>query len=211
MRRVITVIGVALGVAGLVSCGGAARPSKYYHLALPAMPPQAGAANAYPVALLVGRLTAPHLYRDDRIVYRNGAQELGTYEYHRWAEPPTEMLEGILLRILRDSGRYQTVQLLRSNARGDFIVRGRLHNFEEISGEPMLARVALEIELYDIKTGTTVWSQFYSHDEPVNAKQVPAVVEALNRRAGGQAIEDIQVVVRPPGEPWGGHEEPERR
>ncbi len=38
-----------------------------------------------------------------------------------------------------------------------------------------------------------------------------ALVEALNRRAGGQAIEDIQVVVRPPGEPWGGHEEPERR
>ncbi len=181
MRRVNCVVGVALGVVGLAGCGGAARPSNYYQLAVPAMPPVAAGADAYPVALLVGRLTAPHLYRDDRIVYRTGAERLGTYEYHRWAEPPTEMLEAILLRMLRQSGRYQTVQLQRSNARGDFIVHGRLQSFEEISGEPIRARVALEIELFEVKSGTTVWSQFYSHDEPVNGKDVSAVVEALDR------------------------------
>ncbi len=181
MRRVICVLAVTLGVVGLAGCGGAARPSKYYQLALPALPLPAAGADAYPVALLVGRLTAPHLYRDDRIVYRTGAEQLGTYEYHRWAEPPTEMLEAMLLRMLRQSRRYHTVQLLRSSSRGDFILRGRLDNFEEVSGEQILARVALEIELFEVKSGTTVWSQFYSHDEPVKSKEVPAVVEALNR------------------------------
>jgi ABC-type uncharacterized transport system auxiliary subunit len=181
MRRVNCVVAVALGVVGMAGCGGAARPSKYYQLALPPSPPPATGTEAYPVALLVGRLTAPHLYRDDRIVYRTGGEQMGTYEYHRWAEPPTEMLEAILLRMLRQSGRYQTVQLLRSNSRGDFILRGRLHNFEEIASEPILARVALEIELFEVKSGTTVWSQFYSHDEPVKSKEVPAIVEALDR------------------------------
>ena len=38
-----------------------------------------------------------------------------------------------------------------------------------------------------------------------------ALVEALNDRAGGQAIEDIQVVVSPPDAPVGGREGPERR
>lgn len=38
-----------------------------------------------------------------------------------------------------------------------------------------------------------------------------ALVEALNQRAGGQAIEDIQVVIRLPGESVGGRERPERR
>ena len=180
MRHVIAVLVIAPLVGGLAGCG-ATRPSKYYELQVSAAPPRAGGSNAYPVALLVGRLTAPHLYRDDRIVYRTGPEQLGTYEYHRWAEPPTEMLEAILLRRLRESGRYRTVQLLRSNARGDFVIRGRLHNFEEISGSPLVARVALEIELYELKTGTTVWSQFYSHDEPVNGKDVSAVVQALNR------------------------------
>ena len=38
-----------------------------------------------------------------------------------------------------------------------------------------------------------------------------ALVEALNRRAGGQAIEDIHVVVRVPGESAGGGEARGRR
>ncbi len=180
MPQRIAVLVIALAAGGLAACGGAVRPSKYYALELPATPSAAAAANPYPVALLVGRLTAPHLYRDDRIVYRTGPEQLGTYDYHRWAEPPTEMVEAALLRMLRESGRYRTVQTLRSNAQGDYILRGRLHNFEEISGSQIAARVAIEIELYEIKTGTTVWTQFYSHDEPVNGKDVAAVVQALD-------------------------------
>lgn len=169
---------LAVEAAGLAGCG-AARPSKYYQLEVPAAPP--AGTNAYPVALLVGRITAPHLFRDDRLVYRTGPGQLGTYEYHRWAEPPTDMLEAMLMRMLRDSGRYGTVQLLRSNARGDYIVRGRLHEMDELSGAPLTARVAFEVELYEIKSGTTVWSRAYTHDEPVAGKDVPAVVAALNR------------------------------
>lgn len=180
MRHLFATFAVALLVGGLAACG-ATRPSKYYQLQVPAGPSRSGGADAYSASLLVGRLAAPHLYRDDRIVYRTGPEQLDSYEYHRWAEPPTEMLEAILLRMLRESGRYRSVQLLRSNAHGDYILRGRLFNFEEVSGSPLAARVALEIELYDVKSGTTAWSQFYSRDEPVNGKDVSAVVQALNR------------------------------
>lgn len=178
MLRKIAIALLGVAAAGLAGCG-AARPSKYYQLDVPAAPP--AGTNAYPVALLVGRITAPHLFRDDRLVYRTGPGQLATYEYHRWAEPPTDMLEAMLVRMLRDSGRYGSVQLLRSNARGDYIVRGRLHEMDELSGAPLTARVAFEVELYEIKSGTTVWSRTYSHDEPVAGKDVPAVVAALNR------------------------------
>jgi ABC-type uncharacterized transport system auxiliary subunit len=40
--------------------------------------------------------------------------------------------------------------------------------------------VAFEFELRDSKTGATVWSRTYSHDESVNGKDVAAVVAALN-------------------------------
>jgi hypothetical protein len=33
----------------------------------------------------------------------------------------------------------------------------------------------------DLKTGTTVWTHHYAHDEAVNGKSVPAVVAALDR------------------------------
>ena len=106
---------------------------------------------------------------------------MGTYEYHRWAEPPSQMIDDVLLRELRLSGRYQNIYTLRSDAHGDYLLRGRLYDLREIDGKALAARVAFEFELRDNKTGTTVWSHYYSHDEPVNQKDVTAVVTAMNR------------------------------
>ncbi len=178
MRRMIPASLIILALAGMAGCGGA-RPSKYYTLELPAVPD--ARLNTYPVALRVGRISAPHFFHDDRIVYRNSGTEIGAYDYQRWAEPPTEMLETMLVRMLRGSGRYRSVEDQRSNTPGDFILRGRLYDFEEVDEGAIVARVVMEIDLYQQKTSTTVWSHFYSHDEPVNGKTVPAVVEALNR------------------------------
>jgi len=52
------------------------------------------------------------------------------------------------------------------------------------------ARFSIELELFDRKSGTVVWTQPYSHDEPVSTKNVPAVVEALqtNVRTGLQQL-----------------------
>jgi hypothetical protein len=43
--------------------------------------------------------------------------------------------------------------------------------------------VTLDLELRDMKTGSTVWTHNYTHDEPVNTKDISAVVAALNRNA----------------------------
>jgi hypothetical protein len=51
----------------------------------------------------------------------------------------------------------------------------------EIDGNGLSARVAFDFELRDSKTGTTVWNRSYSHDEPVNGKDVSAVVAAMDR------------------------------
>lgn len=168
------------------SCG-ATRPSRYYAIEVPAS--GSSAANAMPVTLLVGRITAPQVLRDDRIAYRSSSTEIGMYEYHRWSEPPASMMEALLVRRLRADGRYQSVQSLSSNAEGDFILRGRLHQFEEVSGNPgIAARVSLEIELFEKKSGTVVWNHLFNDEEPVATKEVPAVVDAINR--GSQKVLD---------------------
>ncbi len=176
-------LGTAVVAALLVAGCGSARPNKYYTLDLPGGDAGGAATRAqFDVNLLVGRLNAPHIYREDRIVYRTGGAETGTYEYHRWAEPPTEMLEAMLVRKLRAGGKFSSVQTHSSNTHGDYILRGRLHEFAEVSsGGGMGARVTLEMELYDSKSGATVWTQFYNQDEPVAGKEVPDVVSAMNR------------------------------
>ena len=141
--------------------------------------------NAAPIAvtLLLGPLRASHLYREDQIVYSSSGENMGTYEYQRWAEPPTEMLVDVLLRELRSSGKYRAVDVLRSNSHGDYILYGRLYDFKEISGPPLMARVTVDLELRETKTGSTVWTHYYSHDEPVSGKDISAVVAALDRNA----------------------------
>jgi cholesterol transport system auxiliary component len=180
MKHKILFAALTLGLGTLNGCG-AARPSKFYQLT-PVADRAAGAdPSPYAITLLLGPMTTSHLYRDDHIVYTSHGQAMGTYEYQRWAQPPSEMIDDVLLRELRMSGRYQHVYSQRSDARGDYLLRGHLYDFREISGNGLAARVAFEFELRDFKTGSTVWSRNYSHDEPVDGKDVPAVVAALNR------------------------------
>lgn len=166
---------------GFLGGCGAARPSKYYQLTVPGDAAPRQTADPVPVTLLVGDLMASHLYREDRIVYSTGGEQMGTYEYQRWSEPPTEMIQEVLLRELRASGRYRAVYTHRSNMNGDFLLRGRLYDFKEVSGNGMVGRVTVDFEMRDLKNGETVWTHYYQNDEPVKGKNVPAVVEALDK------------------------------
>jgi hypothetical protein len=95
---------------------------------------------------------------------------------NRWAEPPSEMIDDLLLRELRMSGHYQNVYFLRSDVSGDYV--------REVDGEVLAARVAFEFDLRNIKTGVTVWSHYYLHDEPVNRRDVTAVDKDWGNYAG---------------------------
>lgn len=179
MGRTASVL-LATAVLTVSGCG-ATRPSKYYQLSLSNNLSSGASGNPFPVTLILGHLKASHLYREDRIVYSGRGEEMGTYEYQRWTEPPTEMIEETLLRELRASGDYEGVYSQGSGTRGDFLLLGHLFDFKELSGETLQARLTIDLELRDIKSGITVWTRHYTHDEPVEGKDVSGVVAALNR------------------------------
>lgn len=190
-RRSLTM--VALALAFLSGCG-AVRPIKYFQLTVPLDAARIEKTDPFPITLLVGSLMTSHLYREDRIVYGNGREQMGTYEYQRWANPPTEMIEEVLLRRLRASGRYRSVFYQRSNTHGDFALRGHLYDFTELTGGRLSARVTLDLEMRDLKSGETVWAYDYTHDEPVEKKDVLAVVRALDtnvQRGVGEALDSL--------------------
>ena len=168
---------LAIALAGCVS----AHAPRYYTISVPRVAAPAGEPQ-FPVTLIVGRLYAPHLLRDDRVVYSLTDVEMGVDDYHRWAEPPTGMIERLLVERLRTSGQFRTVQHLSSTTRGDFILRGYLGALNE-ADEPggLKARFTLQLELFDVKAGRVVWTDSYTHDEPVPQKAVNAVVESLQK------------------------------
>jgi ABC-type uncharacterized transport system auxiliary subunit len=69
---------------------------------------------------------------------------------------------------------------MRSSVRGDYLLHGRLYDFKEVDGNPSVARMRMDLELKDLKTGSVVWNHSYQHDEPVDGKNVSAVATALD-------------------------------
>ena len=177
MRRTIPCMGVLLAALGFGACGGG-RPIRYYTMELPPAPQPS--ASVYPVALLIGRIGAPGILEDEPIAYRSGPNEIGTYDYHHWVEPPVQVLKAMLIRQLRASGKFQSVAELGSSAQGEFVLQGRLDDFEEVDAGSTTALVTMEFDLFDRKTGKIVWTHFYSRSEPVQGKEIPDVVSALD-------------------------------
>jgi ABC-type uncharacterized transport system auxiliary subunit len=178
MYRRTRVVLITLLAAGLGGCG-APKPIKYYSVQIPAAPSSSG--HTYTVDLAIGRIAAPSLLEAAPIVYRTGTTTLGTYQLHRWVDPPVEMVKTKLIRMLRGSGEYQSVGLLGSAPTAEYVVQGTLHEFTEVDGESIAGLVTMEFELCDRKTSKILWSHFYSHQEPVEGKQLPEVVGALDR------------------------------
>ena len=187
-RRRLQLIAILTVVASFVAACGAPRPVKYYVIDVPPAPAQTS-ATPYAVSLLVGRFTASHLYRDDRLVYGSGQVQLGTYEYDRWAEAPADMVQDALITTLRNSGQYAAVSRVASSVRGNYILRGHLLQMYGVDQPALLARFSLQLELYDPATRAIVWSQLYSHDEPVADKTVPSIVLAMDKNVNAGLLQ----------------------
>lgn len=188
MHRIHQFALVVFMAAAAASCGST-RPVKYYVIDTPTASADPSAAQ-YPVRISVGRISSSQLYRMDRIVFGSGPVQLGTYTSERWATIPADMIQDLVVSSLRSTGQYLSVSKLGTSSRPDFIVRGNLLSLYEVDQPDLLGRFALRLELYDPKSGNTVWTGNYSHDEPVNGKSVADVVQALNRnvQAGLQQL-----------------------
>lgn len=177
MHNRIRLVPIALAIIALGGCSSP-KPIKYYSLQIPAVP--APSTHTYPIELTVGRVAGPDLLASSPIVYKSGTNQIGTYTYHRWADAPLEMVQEKLARLLRTSGDYESVTAATGSG-GELTVRGRLYDFAEVDGEAIGGLVTMEFELYNRRTAKILWTHFYSRTEPVQGKEVPAVVQALDR------------------------------
>jgi ABC-type uncharacterized transport system auxiliary subunit len=170
---------VVLSLFALMLCGcGSTKPIHYYPIqssTAPTIP-----TGAQSTSLLVARISGAEFLRGTPIAYRVGVNEIGAYEFSRWVEPPVEMVQISLIRALKSTGNYISVESLGGSSEGQYVVRGRLFDFEEVDGPTITGLVSMEFELYDHKSGKVVWSHSYSQAEPVQGKEMSAVVTALN-------------------------------
>jgi ABC-type uncharacterized transport system auxiliary subunit len=181
MNRTKGSILISLSALILSACG---HPKAIRYYTVQPVTAPVVSTNAQAVSLVVGTISGPEIFRGSPIAYRVGANEIGIYQYSQWVEPPVAMVQTSLIHVLKASGNYRSVTSIGSAADGQYLVRGRLYDFEEVDGGSITGLVSMEFELLDRKTGKVVWSHFYSQSEPVQGKEISAIVTALDVNLG---------------------------
>jgi ABC-type uncharacterized transport system auxiliary subunit len=115
-------------------------------------------------------------------VYRTTPEQIGLYEYHRWAEDPRTLVTSAVIDHLRASGQYSMVSMYSGRPDNDYIFSGRLEKLEEVDYEAgVKVEVAMSAQITRVKTGVTMWSNAVSETGSVSQRNVPGVVSQMNR------------------------------
>jgi len=173
---------------GLLNSGCVdSRAIHYYTIATPSAPVTQNAPGG-PI-VLVGSISIPAEMTDGRIRYRVGANEVGAYQFHRWIERPEAMIRTSLVQALRTSGKYRAVLESTSSTPGDYVLRGRLFEFNEVDRDTIQTTISLRVDLQDLKTRRIVWDDVFQRDEPVGNRNISEVVQSLDRNLRAVANE----------------------
>ena len=174
----------------LAGCGGAVKYPNYYTLHVPP-PPDPPAQEGVRACLAVREFRSPTYLRQGAIVYKTSPEQIGFYNYHRWAVDPREFVTNAVAEHLRASGNFTQVKLYDGRSDIDYVLSGRLEKLEEIDYDGgVKVEVAISAQMTSLATGATVWTNDVSEVGTVGQRDVPAVVSEMNRTMG-QAIERL--------------------
>ncbi len=174
----------------LVGCGGAAKYPNYYtlHVQPPVDPP---APEGVRTSLAVREFRSPTYLRQGAIVYKTSPEQIGFYNYHRWAVDPREFVTNAVAEHLRASGNYAQVKLYDGHADIDYVLSGRLEKLEELDYDGgVKVEVAISAQIVCLATGAQVWTNAVSEVGTVDKRDVPTVVAEMNRTMD-RAIEKL--------------------
>jgi ABC-type uncharacterized transport system auxiliary subunit len=167
----------------LPALAGCARvkPTRYYTLNLPA-PPDPPAAETVHTSIAVREFQSPVYLRQGPIVYRSTPEEIGFYEYHRWAADPRLVATNSVLDHLRASGDFSLVSMYDGHSDIDYVLTGKLEKLEEIDYQSgVKVEVAMSAQITRVATGATVWSNVVSEVGTVSQRNVAGVVSQMNQ------------------------------
>ena len=178
VTAVVVIVAVSLSLVGCL--GGKVKYPTYYTLQVPPPPDPPPLEPARP-KLAVRQFTAPGYLRQGPIVYRVSAEQIGLYDYHRWAMDPRDFVTNAILDRLRASNTFDNVKLYDGRSDSDYILSGRLEKLEELDYDGgVRVEVAMSAHITNLKTGATVWTNAVDDVAHVEQHSVAGVVSEMN-------------------------------
>jgi len=174
----------------LSGCAGAVKYPHYYTLDVspPPDPPARGNVHA---TLAVREFRSPEYLRQGAIVYKTSPEQVGFYNYQRWATDPRELVTNAVADHLRAGGNFSQVKPYDGRPDIDYVLSGRLEKLEEIDYDGgVKVEVAISAQMVKLSTGSAVWTNSVDVVGKVEKRDVPGVVAAMNGTMG-RAIEKL--------------------
>ena len=178
-----------LVVAALAAACSSSPPDTRAYLLGERSAPAAAPAHDLP-ALRVRSLVARSFLEAREIAWRQGDVLAGAYRYHRWSEPPAEMVTRALILALRDGGRFSTVDGATPRAIAPLVLSGELlglHEVAEADGSKPRGVAELEVTLEAEASGGAParhWTLRERRSVDAADGTVDALVRALSEAAG---------------------------
>ncbi len=174
-----------LAMLAIAGCGGKVRYPTMYVLNLPPPAPRTS-PPAEPVlgSLEVQEFRCPEHLCEGRIVYRPSPEQVGFYDYHRWAMSPSQAVTRYVADTVRAQSIFKSVTVAGRDTRPAYVLSGSIDQFEEVDqGRDVRALCTISAQLVDGSTGSVVWTQTASQAVPVGKRNVPGVVVSLSAAA----------------------------
>jgi len=180
MRALAWLAGSALVLA---CAGGPAPRDHFYRIGTPSPAPPAFATAVFPGTVEVDRFRADALTGGIRIVQRQteGGSELEPYAYHQWADPPTILLQTLLVDFLRETRAAPLVVTPDLRARSDFAVLGRIAQLEhQTGGGTPRAVVEIDLAISRQSDRALLLQRVYREERPAAGPSVAEAVDAAS-------------------------------
>ena len=182
MKKQLKALALMLAtMAALTGCAGKIRYPSYYTLNIPPAP-DPPPEETVRSSIAVREFQSPVYLRQGAIVYRRTPEEVGFYEYHRWAADPRAQVTTTVIDHLRASNQFSAVSSYDGRSNADYILSGRLEKLEEVDYDGgVKVEVAISAQITRVSSGTTVWSNAASEAGTVPQRSVPGVVSQMNK------------------------------
>ena len=133
--------------------------------------------------LAIAKPAAARLVDSPRIAVRPTPGELQVYRGASWAQPPTDMIEASVLRVLEDSGKIGGVGRLTTGMHSDYRLAMDVRRFESDYRGGALPAAIIEISatLLNSRDQRIVARRTFLREEQAAATDVATVADAFGR------------------------------
>src|ERR1700674_5637239 len=166
---------VFMGALVLAGCGSVRYPTTHV-LNFPPPIPQPGGSNGALSAVAVREFQCPEYGCEGRIVYRSSPEEVGLYEYHRWAMDPREAITQYVVESLRAQSVFKSVAVHERGSEA-YMLSGKIEQLEEVDHDRDVRVVCrISAQLLETRTRSVIWRHAASETIRVEKRDMRGVV-----------------------------------